>query len=518
MPEQAADAVQNQLLQTLSASDRLRSEGILCRGYGLLPKYVMLDPALTIEAKAIYAYFCSYAGAGETAFPGYRRILDDLHMSKDSYYKHYKLLVQEGYLTVDRRAGEGSRGFGHNVYTLVSCPNKFRQEAALPAHEPTYARIRTEGLRGAGYGFIPKAVMLDERLSVKAKALYAYYCVFTGAGETARPRKQQLLLHLGISEKPYKKYNRELIDCNYVVVTQRHIDGRLSVNDYTLTDRPDEQAGKNAPSHQIIVCGSGIQQGQFQEVLAVQRGQIQEVENADSSALLGQKQEVQKQEGLLQEGQKQEANNNKSKINKENNNKIHHSEQTDGQSSLHNEKNEECAANSDGVSYFRLLFPQLALKEYSAEEYAMQRKAAAGIRAEGGLPLAWKGDKPLLAAAAQLLCEDETQGVAARYEMFPDGGEQYAAHELFRECLIELLSARSSVRLSGAMVSPEEIFAAVNRHVAILPPDTIDLGALPEQVKAAYCAAAAERPPRSPKAYMKACIWSGLQQQPDHWD
>ena len=53
----------------LSFEDQLLVEGINCMGYGIIPKYVMLDPDLTIEAKAIYAYFCSFAGSGNTAFP-----------------------------------------------------------------------------------------------------------------------------------------------------------------------------------------------------------------------------------------------------------------------------------------------------------------------------------------------------------------------------------------------------------------------------------------------------------------
>ena len=45
-------------------TDILRVEGINCKGYGIIPKAVMLDQRLTIQAKAIYAYFRSFAGAG----------------------------------------------------------------------------------------------------------------------------------------------------------------------------------------------------------------------------------------------------------------------------------------------------------------------------------------------------------------------------------------------------------------------------------------------------------------------
>ena len=50
-------------------TDVLKVIGIDSKGYGKIPKLVMQDHNLTIEAKAIYAYFASYAGAGTNAFP-----------------------------------------------------------------------------------------------------------------------------------------------------------------------------------------------------------------------------------------------------------------------------------------------------------------------------------------------------------------------------------------------------------------------------------------------------------------
>ncbi len=53
----------------LKNNDTLHVEGVRSRGFGIIPKLVMQDKRLTGDAKAIYAYFCSYAGAGDTAFP-----------------------------------------------------------------------------------------------------------------------------------------------------------------------------------------------------------------------------------------------------------------------------------------------------------------------------------------------------------------------------------------------------------------------------------------------------------------
>ena len=65
--------------------DILKVEGINFKGYGIVPKYAMTDPALTIEAKGIYAYFCSFSGRGSSAFPTRNTILSDLQIGKDAY-------------------------------------------------------------------------------------------------------------------------------------------------------------------------------------------------------------------------------------------------------------------------------------------------------------------------------------------------------------------------------------------------------------------------------------------------
>ena len=52
----------------------------------------------TSEAKAIYAYLASFAGAGESSFPTRDKILSGLNLGKDRYYSHFKLLIQEGYI------------------------------------------------------------------------------------------------------------------------------------------------------------------------------------------------------------------------------------------------------------------------------------------------------------------------------------------------------------------------------------------------------------------------------------
>jgi len=103
-------------------NDILHVQGVKSNGFGIIPKLVMQDTRLTRDAKAIYAYFCSYAGGGDTAFPTVSKICHDLGFgSEDTYRKHFKLLVKYGYIKVEQVRDSSGR-FSHNVYTLVDKP------------------------------------------------------------------------------------------------------------------------------------------------------------------------------------------------------------------------------------------------------------------------------------------------------------------------------------------------------------------------------------------------------------
>lgn len=104
-------------------------EGINSKGFGFTPKLVMKDRRLTIEAKAIYNYFCSYAGGGNTAFPSVSLICDDLCISKSRYYKHFKLLTTYGYVSTTQTK-EGY-SFAKNIYTLHTHPKALEAQEEL---------------------------------------------------------------------------------------------------------------------------------------------------------------------------------------------------------------------------------------------------------------------------------------------------------------------------------------------------------------------------------------------------
>ena len=107
---------------TEELKDVLKVQGVRFKGYGILPKAVMQDKRLTAYSKCIYAYFCTYAGAGTTAFPGVKKICNDLCISEDTFRKHMKLLKDYDYIGVEQvKCAKGK--FSRNIYTLVENPS-----------------------------------------------------------------------------------------------------------------------------------------------------------------------------------------------------------------------------------------------------------------------------------------------------------------------------------------------------------------------------------------------------------
>lgn len=92
-------------------------------GFGIIPKRVMKDPDLNLQAKGIYAYLCSYAGNKETAFPGVSLITHELGISRNTFYKYLKELKKVGYVEVYKERSENGT-FEKNIYKLLPCPKK----------------------------------------------------------------------------------------------------------------------------------------------------------------------------------------------------------------------------------------------------------------------------------------------------------------------------------------------------------------------------------------------------------
>lgn len=385
--------------KVISFGDQLKVEGINFKGFGILPKYVMLDPDLSIEAKTIYAYFCSFAGNGSATFPGRDKILSDLPMSKDAYYKHFRQLTDQGYITVEQQGGNSGAIYGKNIYTLVSNPKKFSEKPEDTKHGLAYSRIRFSGLKAAGFGMIPKAVMIDPRLPVKAKGVYAYFCSFTGSGNNAFPKKEKILFHLGIAEKTYYKFYKLLTELNYITAVQRHIDGRLQVNDYYLNDTPN---AANAQKKTVFSC----------------------------STQDGKKQDTEKQDTQIQDSKKQDTNKNNS-----NKNNV-----------LYNHSLNQQPAQPEQIEGARDVKRDIS---YEVETELLKQKK---------LPYYFKSDPEKMIAAIHFMVEWDTFFPSG----YKDGFEQ-RIYNLFVEALIEMCCADKPMALKGSITTYAKVIDKINQ-------------------------------------------------------
>ena len=209
------------------------------KGYGKIYKAVMRDRRLPILAKAIYAYFCAYAGCGRQAYPKREKILRDLGVNKDTYTKHLGLLVERGYIVKERTATG-------NLYTILQSIPAYSTPEIMEAGNSDL--LVFESAASHGFGTVPKLVMLDQTLSPQAKAIYAYFTSFAGAGTTAFPRRATIMRELKIgSLGTYYRHFNQLVERGYLSVEQRKDNGRFDIciyrlNEIVCTDSLEETA------------------------------------------------------------------------------------------------------------------------------------------------------------------------------------------------------------------------------------------------------------------------------------
>lgn len=88
-------------------------------GYGVVTKEAMQDRKLSIESKALYAYLCSFAGGKDVAWPSVSKMCYDLNIEERRLRKHMKLLVEHGYIEIDKSRYSKSQQFANNYYTIM---------------------------------------------------------------------------------------------------------------------------------------------------------------------------------------------------------------------------------------------------------------------------------------------------------------------------------------------------------------------------------------------------------------
>ena len=471
--------------------DFLRSEGVNFKGFGVIPKFVMMDVDISLEAKAIYAYFCSFAGSGNTAFPSRNKILSDLSISKDAYYKHFKMLTENGYITVERP--RNNNVYGKNVYTLVSNPKKLKD---APVDEDSqgkiYSRLAMTGVKSKGYGIIPKSVMIDERLPIKAKGIYAYFCSLTGAGNSAFPKHELILHHLQISSPTYYRTYPKLIALNYITVVQRHANGRLSVNDYYLNDAPDEA---NTSPKTIEIFNLGDSQKQNHQIQDIERTPLETKEVKKNSVKNGsgnlttnqlQKQDIEKQDVAIQYVEKQDI-------------QIQHLNQQDVEKQDANTNNfinnnfyKNHSLNQQTVSH---------LTEGGDKKISLIKRELLQIKC---VPYSYANDFSIMTAAIHAMTDWDILHPSGYTDQF-----QQSIYNLMNAALVDMCTSTRAMKLKTSLVTNIQVIDQLNM-IARFEDDYIDISDITEPAMQNYIQGAENNEIRNPLQYMKACIWDAM--------
>lgn len=96
--------------------------------------------------------------------------------------------------------------------------------------------VTHENLYAKGFGIIPQEVMFDVTLSVKSKALYAYFCSFSGSGHSVYPSRETILADMNISKEVYYNALNPLIEAGYIKIEKAK--GFINKNVFVISNTP----------------------------------------------------------------------------------------------------------------------------------------------------------------------------------------------------------------------------------------------------------------------------------------
>lgn len=106
-------------------------EQLLQEGYGYIAKWVMQSQDISIRAKALYCYLCSYAGRDGVASPSRKLMCFQLDVNDDSLSKYIKELVNNNFITLSQK--KFTKTTYHINYNVepVECENSASNELEI---------------------------------------------------------------------------------------------------------------------------------------------------------------------------------------------------------------------------------------------------------------------------------------------------------------------------------------------------------------------------------------------------
>lgn len=188
-----------------------RELNINVSGYGRVAKQVMADPGLTMTEKGLYCYICSMTGGGDSGYTSRTNVLNELGISELVYEQCMDGLEAKNIIVRSQSRQEAGEPAG--IVGLVEVPKCYAKEI----YESPDVELADYGsVYGLGWGWIPRLVMQDTRLSLEARALYGYLRAYA---ETKRCRlydDSRLLNELAVTCCGLERYKQELVDVGYI--------------------------------------------------------------------------------------------------------------------------------------------------------------------------------------------------------------------------------------------------------------------------------------------------------------
>lgn len=100
---------------------------IISGGFGQVSRDILCDPEISLEAKMIYSYLCSFAGNKNIAFPSESLICHQLKISRNRFYKYLRELKERNIIKVHKKTKHGSVPVG-NVYEITDSPCTYGED------------------------------------------------------------------------------------------------------------------------------------------------------------------------------------------------------------------------------------------------------------------------------------------------------------------------------------------------------------------------------------------------------
>ncbi len=213
---------------TQDMTDSFEIVGIDKDGYGKVSKCLMLDTTIDPSAKGLFAYYAAHTANGKGySFPSREKITRDLKISFRTMYKYRGQLEERGYIKV-QEIHDSAHKQKTNHYIINMCPDTVMEEQNKISH--------AKSLSLRGWGNMPRMVVMDKSLGLKAIGLYGYISALAGSNNFAIIKTDYQKLTFGLNDEPYYQQMRKLVDNGYIVRYQLHVNGSIRGSVYELTD------------------------------------------------------------------------------------------------------------------------------------------------------------------------------------------------------------------------------------------------------------------------------------------